>query len=131
VRREPETTSAAPRTIGSISAGTSMGSYSMSASWITTMSPSTCASPVRIAEPLPPFGLRTTRIFRSRSHCSRIAAVPSVEPSSNDDYLLVERQDIDPGQHLGDGGRLVEDGNDEAHTRERRSRRERAARVRR
>ena len=77
-RREPKTTSAAPRTIGSISSGTSTGSYSMSASWITAMSPSASAIAARIAAPLPRFGCRIT----VAPAASAIAAVSSVEPSS-------------------------------------------------
>src|ERR671939_374664 len=51
--RDPKTTSATPRSIGSINAGTSAGSYSRSASWITATSPSTCGIAARTADPLP------------------------------------------------------------------------------
>src|SRR5256885_1761261 len=53
VRRDPYTTSAYPSTIGRISSITSEGSYSMSASWITTTSPVVRAIPVRTAAPSP------------------------------------------------------------------------------
>src|SRR5579862_23355 len=76
--REPKTTSAAPRTIGSISSGTSAGSYSMSASWITAISPSAAAIAARIAAPLPWFFWRMT----VAPAASAIAAVSSTEPSS-------------------------------------------------
>src|SRR5215203_4069844 len=76
--REPKTTSARPRSIGSTSAGTSEGSYSMSASWITAMSPSIRAIAVLIAAPLPRCACRIT----TAPFASAMAAVRSVEPSS-------------------------------------------------
>src|SRR5919109_106447 len=72
-----------PRTIGSISVGTSAGSYSMSASWTTTISPSTCGTAARIAAPLPRFGWwMTTRPAPPAAQRSSSSPVPSQEPSS-------------------------------------------------
>ena len=55
MKREPKTTSACPSRIGWMSRGYSRGSYSRSASWMTTMSPVACPKPVRSAAPLPWF----------------------------------------------------------------------------
>src|SRR5437667_7830942 len=83
VSRDPNTTSAAPRTIGSISAGTSYGSYSMSASWITLISASACGIAALTAAPLPRCDWRTsTTPSRPSAKRSTTAAVSSVEPSS-------------------------------------------------
>src|SRR6266545_181969 len=87
-RREPKTTSAAPRTIGSISSGTSAGSYSMSASWMTAISPSRCGIAARIAAPLPRFSWRTTTTPSRSRHHSSTRDVPSVEPSSTTTICL-------------------------------------------
>ena len=45
--REPKTTSASPSSIGTRRLGMSRGSYSRSASWMTTTSPRACVMPVR------------------------------------------------------------------------------------
>ena len=50
MKREPNTTSARSSIIGVTSDGRSRGSYSISASWITTMSPVACAMPVATAD---------------------------------------------------------------------------------
>ena len=92
VNREPYTTRALPRSTGASSFGQSSGSYSRSASWMSTRSPVTCARPVRIAAPLP--RLRswvTTRTVLSASWRST-SRVPSVLPSSTMHDLEVERK---------------------------------------
>src|SRR5919201_5817636 len=77
------------RWIGSISAGTSTGSYSRSASWMTAISPSTCGIAARTAAPLPRFCWRTstTASFPAR-HWSTTSPVPSVDPSSTTTICL-------------------------------------------
>src|SRR5919199_2974455 len=81
--RDPYTTSATPRTIGSTRIGTSAGSYSPSASWTTTISPSTSGMAARIAAPLPRFCWWTTRRpAPAAAHRSSSSEVPSDEPSS-------------------------------------------------
>ena len=55
MKRDPNVTSAIPSTIGWMTRGRSCGSYSRSASWMTTMSPVAAAKPARSAAPLPMF----------------------------------------------------------------------------
>jgi hypothetical protein len=55
----------------------------MSASWMTTISPSTCGMAALIAAPFPLFRCRSTRAScRPSRQLSTIAEVASVEPSS-------------------------------------------------
>src|SRR3954452_324877 len=82
LNRLPYTTWDRPRRIGRSRRGQSSGSYSRSASWISTSSPRTCSSPVRIAAALPRLaGWRTSWTVES-SMAVRIWVVPSVDPSS-------------------------------------------------
>src|SRR5712691_283963 len=82
VNREPYTTRALPLSTGASSFGQSSGSYSRSASWISTRSPVTAPSPVRTAAPLPRLcGWNTTRTVLSPSW-DRTSRVPSSLPSS-------------------------------------------------
>src|SRR5262245_47326907 len=68
--------------IGASNFGQSFGSYSRSASWISTRSPVTCSRPVRIAAPFPRLrSWRTTRTVLSASWLST-SRVPSLLPSS-------------------------------------------------
>ena len=80
--RTPYTTSASPRARGARSPSQSPGSYSRSASWITTNSRLASAKPRRTAAPLPRFsGCSRTRT-RGSSYWDSRRRVPSVEPSS-------------------------------------------------
>ena len=56
-KREPRQTSAMPSLIGTMRSGISHGSYSRSASWMTTIDPVAAAKPMRSAAVLPLFVL--------------------------------------------------------------------------
>ena len=114
VMREPYTTFARPLSIGASSFGQSSGSYSRSASWMSTRSPVTCSSPVRIAAPFPRFcGWVTIFTVLSPSWVSTgVGAV--VAAVVDDDELAVERQ-LDrahPAQDLDHRVALVVHGHD-------------------
>ena len=83
-KREPKTTSARPSRTGPRRRGISCGSYSRSASWITTHSPEAAAIPVCSAAPFPEFRScsRNRSIRPLRARRSRIVRVVSFEPSS-------------------------------------------------
>ena len=77
-----------PRSIGSISAGTSAGSYSRSASWITRCRRRRAGSPRGSPRPCrgSPGGARRAR--SRRAQLSTSSPVPSVEPSSTTTICL-------------------------------------------
>ena len=119
-KREPKTTSACPSRIGWISRGYSAGSYSRSASWMTTTSPVTWRTAVRTAAPLPWFcGWKTHhqpvlgRVRRLRLHGGQRIARAVGRAVVDDDDLLRDRHRhhaLEQGAHRA---RLVEDGDDD------------------
>src|SRR5436190_1433451 len=97
-----------PRSIGSMSAGTSAGSYSRSASWITEMSPSAWGMAARTAAPLPRFCwlTRTTSSRPSRQR-STMSPVASVEPSSTT-TICFSRPSAETAEWIEQGRRFRE-----------------------
>ena len=81
----------------------------MSASWMTTTSPSTAGIPARIAAPLPRFAWRITLRAVALGDLDRSVGRAVID----DDHLRVELQRLDPLENLADGRRLVESGHDQ------------------
>ena len=119
VKREPYTTCALPRSTGARSFGQSSGSYSRSASWMSTRSPVTCSSPVRIAAPLPRLSVCvTTRTVLSASWREHLARAVGAAVVDEHDLAVDRKLDrAHPPHDLHDRVALVVDGDDDRELR--------------